>query len=154
MRRVILTSLAAAALMLSGCGKTATLLMNGNLPAGSETSEKFWFNGGEHWSVLRPYQNAYSGNVYGGEVTYHIRNTTAEDICVRITFPDTRFGRNRDVFGIDLDERSGKQLLVPARNRVIAATISAHNENTPSGIVLHYPGLVVVRSQGPTNGAC
>jgi hypothetical protein len=148
MRMVFLAGMAAA-LLLGGCGKTATLLMNGNLPVGSRTSEKVQFDGGEFWYTLRPYQNAFSGNVYGGEASYHVRNTDSQDVCVAVNFLEDQRGQGGNAYGL-----SPITVLVPRRTTVIVATVQANQDSSSGAIFLYNPGFSVGRRAGPVNGAC
>lgn len=147
--RIVLVASTAALLMLGGCGKTATLLMNGHLPAGSQTSEKVQFSGGEFWYKLRPYQNAFSGNLYGGEGSYHIRNTGNQDICVAVSFGQDPLGRAASTYGL-----SPITVLVPRRSTVIAQTVQATVDSISGYNYASYPSVSVGRRADPVNGAC
>ncbi len=149
MRRMFLAGMITL-LALGGCGKTATLLMNGNLPAGTSEGGKEKFDGGQYWIAFRPYQNSFSGNVYGGEQTYQIRNTTQQDICVGVRFIDDLRGNNASTYyGL-----KPSTILVPGRSTVVAATAQARTENDGNYVTFDAPSFIVERQSDPVDGAC
>lgn len=118
-------------LTLGGCSKGDREMLWSLVPVETDAPVVKTFVGGEYHVEYAPQRN-HNGHVRDAHFTYHVRNTTDRDMCVRIAFFPDQSGTPASTYGL-----ADKSMAIPAGRRVAVAAIAVPMAGRDEAYIYH-----------------